>query len=282
MALGRDVRLALIDRDDTTMSITTQAQLLGISRSSVYYQPIMSDTDKAAMDAIDMIYTECPFYGSRKIKVILEQTYGLCLCRDHVRRLMRIMGLEAIYPKKNTSWPNIQHPVYPYLLKNLTIIRPNHVWGVDITYIRLKHGFCYLVAFIDWYSRYVIAWEVSPTMDIEFCLRAQEKALAVATPEISNSDQGSHFTSDQFIHPFKERNVEISMDGRGRCLDNIFTERLWRTVKYENVFIHNYETVKDARAGLNIYFPWYNTERIHQSLNYRTPKSVYFQKQTAH
>lgn len=269
------MRRGLIGFEDAEMSIGKQATLLGISRSSLYYQPIVSDTDKAAMDAIDMIYTECPFYGSRRMKKELERTYGLCLCRDHVRRLMQVMSIEAIYPKKNTSWPNLANSVYPYLLKNLPIVRPNQVWGTDITYIRLKHGFCYLVAFIDWYSRYVISWELSSTMDIEFCLRAQEKALSIATPEISNSDQGSHFTSEQFITPFKERNVQISMDGKGRCLDNIFTERLWRTVKYENIFIHDYETVRDARTGLGIYFPFYNTGRIHQSLNYQTPASIY-------
>lgn len=170
--------------------------------------------------------------------------------------------------------------MYPYLLRNVPIVRPNQVWGTDITYIRLKHGFAYLIAFLDWYSRYVISWELSPTLEIDFCLRAQKNALSVATPEISNSDQGSHFTSEQFINPFKEKNVQISMDGRGRCMDNIFTERLWRTVKYEDVYTHDYETMKDARTGLQKYFTFYNTDRVHQSLNYATPENVYFQKQT--
>lgn len=278
--MDREARIGFIDRSDATMSITAQAALLGVSRSSLYYAPIVSDMDKAAMDALDMIYTDCPFYGSRRMKWELERTYGLCLCRDHIRRLMRVMGIEALYPKKNTSQPNSASPVYPYILRNIPIVRPNQVWGTDITYIRLKHGFCYLVAFIDWYSRYVIAWELSPTLEIDFCLRAQAKALIIATPEISNSDQGSHFTSEQFLNPFKERNVQISMDGRGRCLDNIFTERLWRTVKYEDVYLHDYETMKDVRTGLHTYFTFYNTNRIHQSLNYQTPATVYFQKQT--
>lgn len=261
------------------MSITAQAMLLGISRSSLYYEPVVNEEDVAAMHAMDAIYTEMPIYGSRRMKAELKRTYGLSLCRDHIRRLMRLMGLEALYPKKNTSQPNIRHPVYPYLLRNVPIVRPNQVWGTDITYIRLKHGFAYLIAFLDWYSRYVISWELSPTLEIDFCLRAQQNALSVATPEISNSDQGSHFTSAQFINPFKEKNVQISMDGRGRCMDNIFTERLWRTVKYEDVYTHDYETMKDARAGLQKYFTFYNTDRVHQSLNYETPENVYFQKQ---
>lgn len=188
------------------------------------------------------------------------------------------MGIEAIYPKSkpNTSQPNEQHRKYPYLLKRLPIIRPNQVWGTDITYLKLENGWAYLVAFIDWFSRYVISWEVSPTLEIPFCLTALERALKTAVPEISNSDQGSHFTSEQFLNPLLRRQVKISMDGRGRCLDNIFTERLWRTVKYENVFLKSYRTMSDATAGLTDYFQFYNMKRPHQSLDYATPASIYF------
>lgn len=230
------------------------------------------------MTLIDKIFTDYPFYGSRRIRYELGQTHHIWIARDHIRRLLRIMGIEAIYPKSkpNTSQPNEQHRKYPYLLKGLPIIRPNQVWGTDITYLKLENGWAYLVAFIDWFSRYVISWEVSPTLEIPFCLTALERALKIAVPEISNSDQGSHFTSEQFLNPLLRRQVKISMDGRGRCLDNIFTERLWRTVKYENVFLKSYRTTSDATAGLSDYFQFYNTKRPHQSLGYQTPASIYF------
>lgn len=230
------------------------------------------------MGLIDKIYTDYPFYGSRRIRHELDQTYQILVARDHVRRLFHIMGIEAIYPKSkpNTSQPNEQHRKYPYLLKALPIIRPNQVWGTDITYVKLETGWCYLIAFIDWFSRYVISWELSPTLEIPFCLSALGRALKIATPEISNSDQGSHFTSEQFIQPLLDRNVRVSMDGRGRCMDNIFTERLWRTVKYENVYLKSYRTVGEANTGLAEYFQFYNTKRPHQALNYRTPATTYF------
>jgi len=230
------------------------------------------------MGYIDKIFTDCPFYGSRRIRYELGQTYQKLVARDHVRRLLRIMGIEAIYPKSkpNTSQSDEQHCKYPYLLKDLPIIRPNQVWGTDITYIKLENGWCYLIAFIDWFSRYVISWEVSSTLEIPFCLSALSRALQTAVPEISNSDQGSHFTSEQFIQPLLNQNVKISMDGRGRCMDNIFTERLWRTVKYENVFLKSYRTVDEATTGLDGYFHFYNMKRPHQSLNYQTPIAVYF------
>ena len=188
------------------------------------------------------------------------------------------MGIEAIYPKAkpHTSLASKQYRTYPYLLKGLSIRRPNHVWGADITYIKLETGWCYLVAFIDWFSRYIISFELSPTLEIPFCLSALERALKIAVPEISNTDQGSHFTSEQFLKLLLNKNVTISMDGRGRCMDNIFTERLWRTVKYENVFLKSYRTINDATVGLKDYFQFYNTKRPHQSLDYRTPTAVYF------
>jgi putative transposase len=243
----------------------------------VYYQPTVDAKDIRIMSLIDKIFTDYPFYGSRRIRYELEQTYKIVIARDHVRRLLRIMGIETIYPKTkpNTSRANAQHQKYPYLLNNLSIIRPNQVWGTDITYIKLERGWAYLVAFIDWFSRYAISWEVSSTLEIGFCLTALERALSIATPEISNSDQGSHFTSDQFLQPLLNNHVRISMDGRGRCMDNIFTERLWRTVKYENVFLKSYRTISEATIGLNDYFQFYNTRRPHQSLDCQTPETVY-------
>ena len=271
-------KISFLDRKLPLLSLTRQCELLDISRASVYYQPIVDEQDIILMGYIDKIFTNYPFYGSRRIRYELSQTYQKLIARDHVRRLLRIMGIEAVYPKfkPNTSQANEQHRKYPYLLKGLTIIRPNQVWGTDITYIKLETGWCYLIAFIDWFSRYVISWEVSPTLEIPFCLIALDRALKTAVPEINNSDQGSHFTSEQFIQPLLNKNVKISMDGRGRCMDNIFTERLWRTVKYENVFLKSYRTIGEANLGLTEYFQFYNTKRPHQSLDYQTPTAVYF------
>lgn len=270
-------KVTLLEQDHT-VSLTRQCELLGISRASAYYQPMVNEQDIILMGLIDKIYTKFPFYGSRRIRYELMTAHHTTIARDHIRRLFQLMGIEAIYPKSkpNTSHPNHQHRKYPYLLKGLPVIRPNQVWGTDITYVKLETGWCYLIAFIDWFSRYVISWELSPTLEIPFCLSALDRALNIATPEISNSDQGSHFTSEQFIQPLLDRNVKVSMDGRGRCMDNIFTERLWRTVKYENVYLKSYRTVGEANAGLTEYFQFYNTKRPHQALNYRTPTAVYF------
>lgn len=228
------------------------------------------------MHALDALYTQHPFYGSRRMRYALRSEYGVTLGRDHVRRLMAQMGLEAIYPKKNTSIPAPRHQIYPYLLKNLPIVRPNQVWGTDITYIRLNHGFCYLMALLDWFSRYVVSWEVSSTMEREFCLTALRSGMDRVLPEIHNSDQGSQFTSEEYTAILADHNIAISMDGRGRCMDNIFTERLWRTVKYEDVYLQHYQTINEARAGLTDYFAFYNNKRPHQSLAYKTPAQVYF------
>jgi len=229
------------------------------------------------MSHIDKIFTDYPFYGSRRIKHELQKAYEIIIARNHVQRLLRLMGIEAIYPKAkpNTSLANIQHQKYPYLLKGLPIVRPNQVWGTDITYVKLETGWAYLVAFIDWHSRYVVSWELSPTLEIGFCMTARDRALQIAIPEISNSDQGSHFTSEQFLAPLIAKHVQISMDGRGRCMDNIFTERLWRTVKYENIFLKSYRTFAEAQTGLTEYFIFYNHKRPHQSLEYRTPAELY-------
>ena len=227
------------------------------------------------MRAIDIEFTGHPFYGSRRMKVVLARDHQIDMCREHVIRLMRLMGLETLYPKQNTSKPNHLHRVYPYLLNKLAAEYPDHIWGTDITYIRLAHGFCYLVAIIDWYSRYVVHWELSPTLEIPFCLDNITRALVHGTPTIHNSDQGSHFTSPQYVDILKEKNVLISMDGRGRCMDNIFTERLWRSVKYECVYLHEFTTLAEAEIALSNYFIFYNTICPHQSLDYQTPESLY-------
>lgn len=254
---------------------------MGISRSSLYYLPVpVSAQDKKIMDLIDAIYTCFPFYGSRKIKEELNQTYLIPIGRGHTRTLMQTMGIEAIYPKKklNLSSKNNDNKIYPYLLRGLAITGPNQVWGCDITYVRLETGFAYLVAIIDWFSRYVLAWRLSNSLDIGFCLECLNEALSQGQPLIFNTDQGSHFTSPQFAGILESRQIQISMDGRGRCMDNIFTERLWRTVKQENIYLNSYQDVGQARRGLNEYFPLYNNLRRHQALDYRTPAQIHFQK----
>lgn len=268
----------LILPEHPNLSIVRQTQLLDISRSGFYYQPVpVSADDIRIMGLMDKIFTDCPFYGSRRILHDLREDYCENINRKRVIRLMREMGLQAIYPKKITTIPDQQHLKYPYLLKNLPIVRPNQVWGTDITYIRLLGGFCYLVALLDWFSRYVIAWTLAETLDIGFCIENLQRALELNIPEIHNSDQGSHFTSPQYTGILTGKEIQISMDGRGRCMDNIFTERLWRTVKYENVFIRDYRNPREARAGLAEYFEFYNNRRKHQSLDYRTPAQLYFQ-----
>ena len=272
--------MALIDRDQPKISIVRQADLLDISRSSIYYVPKVNEEDIRIMNHIDEIYTDRPFFGSRSIKWALEDDYGIFICRDRVRRLMRMVGIEAIYPKKkhNTSVPDESHKKYPYLLKDMKIIRPNHVWGTDITYVRLEEGWAYLAAILDWFSRFVVAWTLSPTLEAAFCIETLENALLIDIPYIHNSDQGVQYTSEDYTNILKDHEIKISMDGRGRCFDNIFTERLWRTVKYENVYLHSYGDIDEARTGLTEYFTFYNTRRRHQSLNLRTPADVYFDK----
>lgn len=229
------------------------------------------------MHALDEIYTKRPFYGSRRMRIALANDYGISCCRERVRHLMRAMGIEALYPKAHprTSDGNPAHRIYPYLLSNIAASYPNHIWGTDITYIRLNGGFCYLVAIIDWYSRYVIAWELASTLEIEFCLANVRRAMEIAHPAIHNSDQGSHFTNPRYTDILAAGGVQISMDGRGRCMDNIFTERLWRTVKYEEVYLKSYAGFADAKQNLAEYFSFYNDERPHSSLDDRTPREVY-------
>ena len=271
-------RLKLVDRENHDITLSRQAELLDISRSSLYYKAEVNERDLLIMNLIDEIYTGNPTYGKRTIARLISRDHKIPVGKKHVRTLMIKMGITAIYPKKkrDLSQPDKQHKIYPYLLRGLAIIRPNQVWSTDITYIKLEHGFCYLAAIIDWHSRYVIAWELSNTLDIDFCLRVQGRAYALAIPEIFNSDQGSHFTSPKFTAASIERGVKISMDGRGRCLDNIFIERLWRTVKQQDIYIRHYESVAECRTGLAEFFNSYNAYRPHQSLNYLTPAEVYF------
>lgn len=276
----------LVNPNNPSLSVSRQAELLGLSRRSYYYQPIVNEAGiarlKLHLDAIDEIYTDYPFYGTRRMQAELEQEYGICIGRERIRNLMKRLGLEAIYPKPNTSKPAPGHVIYPYLLRGLTASYPNHIWGTDITYIRTSEGFVYLVAFIDWYSRYVAAWQLADSLENSFVLAALNEGLCFVNdcgldiPNICNSDQGSHFTSGAYIGLLEQSGIQISMDGRGRCMDNIFTERLWRSVKYENVFLSSYQNIQEAQTGLQAYFRFYNHKRKHQALDYQTPASVYF------
>lgn len=265
----------IIDKDNQALPIRRQAELLTLSRSSFYYVPKHDPEELKHLAALDRLYTEHPFLGSRRLRLALADEYQILLGRDHVRRLMRLLGIEAIYPKKKTTIPAPGHKIYPYLLRNLPITRPNQVWSTDITYLPLEQGFCYLTVILDWFSRYVLAWELSESMETEFCLRALKSALGIAISEIHNSDQGSQFTSQEYTDLLTANRIQISMDGRGRCLDNIFTERLWRTVKYEDIYLKHYRTIEETYEGLQNYFPYYNEKRRHQSLRYKTPLEIY-------
>jgi len=264
-----------VEQGADTLPLGTQAALLSLSRRSLYYQPVPpSPAEVAIKHRIDQLYTAHPFYGSRKVVVLLEPEFG-AINRKRVQRYMREMGIAGIAPGPNLSKRLAEHRVYPYLLRNLTAQRPNHIWGCDITYIRLRHGWLYLVAIIDWFSRYVVSWGLDETLELAFVLDAIAQARSGATPEIWNTDQGSHFTSPQVTEPLAAAGVQISMDGKGRALDNIFTERLWRSVKYEEVYLADYASPREARHGLARYFAFYNTERPHQALAYRRPVDVY-------
>jgi putative transposase len=268
--------MAMIERGQAELSLTEQATLLTLSRASLYYIPRPPAAQEIeAKHRIDAIYTQFPFYGSRRIAVTLRNE-GRVIGRNTVAAYMREMGIEAIYPKPNLSAPNLENRIYPYLLRGLKAACPDHIWGIDITYIRLQGGWMYLVAVLDWHSRYIVSWELDQTLEMPFVLTCVDNALSGAVPAIFNSDQGSHFTSPQYIERLLAKQVAVSMDGRGRALDNIFTERLWRTVKYEEVYLHDYQTPREARQHLSRYLRFYNEERPHQSLGYKTPASVYF------
>jgi putative transposase len=274
-SFSTEEKRALIEPEHQELSIAQQCKLLGLPRSSYYYEPKgESEENQLLMRLLDEQYTRTPFYGSRKMAWWLG-TQGYDVERKRVRRLMQLMGLETIYPKPRLSLPGPTEQRYPYLLRGVTIERCNQVWSCDITYIRLQRGFIYLIAVIDWFSRYVLSWETSITLDTNFCLEALDRALGVATPEIFNSDQGVQFTSYEFTNRLRTADIRISWDGRGRALDNIFVERLWRSVKYEEVYIKDYQSVHEAVRNLRDYFTFYNQERFHQALDYQTPAQVY-------
>jgi putative transposase len=274
--LSVDTKRQLIEVDHPQLSVRRQCALLGLPRSSLYYQPCeRSDETLHLMRLLDAQYTATPFYGIRRMTAWLR-TQGYGVNHKRVAHLMRQMGIAAIYAKPKLSQATVGHTIYPYLLRGVKVTRVNHVWSTDITYIRLHQGFVYLVAVIDWFSRYVLSWALSVTLDGQFCREALTQALHHGgRPDIFNTDQGVQFTSSDFTSLLTHAGIQISMDGRGRALDNVFVERLWRTVKYEEVYLKDYTTVREARQGLDQYFTFYNHERLHQALGYRTPAAVY-------
>ena len=264
-----------MDRADAVLSVSRQCELLELSRSSYYYEPATESAENLAlMVLLDQEYTAHPFQGSRRMTTWLHGQ-GYPVNRKRVQRLLRLMGLEAVYPKPRLSVAGAGHKVYPYLLRGVTIERVDQVWSTDITYIPLRHGFMYLTAVMDWHSRYVLSWRLSNTLDVAFCLEALEEALRRGCPEVFNTDQGVQFTSSSFTSRLEAAGAKVSMDGRGRWLDNVFVERLWRTVKYEEIYLWRHETVPALHSGLERYFGYYNGERRHQSLENQTPAEVY-------
>ncbi len=277
LTLSTKEKRSLIDWDHPRLSMTRQCELLSVSKGGLYYAPVKMDPyNLMLMDLIDRQYLKTPFYGSRKMVIYLGSERHF-VNRKRVQRLMRLMDIQAIYPKRNLSKKRQDHKIYPYLLKEVKIDRPNFVWSTDITYVPVSQGFLYLVAIIDWYSRYVLSWRLSNTLDVTFCIEALEEALDKGCPAIFNTDQGSQFTSKEFTEMLLNREIRISMDGSGRVFDNIFIERLWRTVKYEEIYLKGYESCADAKEGLGYYFPFYNNERYHQSLGYKTPQAAIIQ-----
>jgi putative transposase len=282
LALTSEAKRTMVEHDNQAISVARQCRLLGLARSSLYYRP-RRDPEREAfeqevLNAIDALYTARPHLGRYGMTDGLAQEYGIEVNPKRVRRLMKVLGLEAVYPRprKNTSQASQEHSKYPYLLRNLEIDRPDQVWAADITYIRLHRGFAYLVAVMDWFSRYVLSWELSNTLDAGFCVEALKAALWTGRrPEIFNTDQGSQFTSEAFTGVLTGEGIAISMDGAGRAFDNIMVERLWRTVKYEDVYLRDYQTPAEARLGLGRYFAYYDHRRRHRSLGRRTPASVY-------
>ena len=277
---GLDALRCLVDAESRELSISRQCELLGLPRSS-YYHELVPETalNLSLMDLIDRQYMETPFYGSRRMTWVLNQA-GHAVNRKRVSRLMGMLDLEAIYPKPRLSLADPEHRKYPYLLRGLQVDRPNQVWASDITYVRLSGGYLYLVAIIDWHSRYVVSWRLSNSLETSFCVEALDEALSRGRPEIFNTDQGVQFTSRRFQERLQHHSVRISMDGKGRALDNVFIERLWRTVKYEHLYPHGYDTVQALQVGLRAYLKFYNTERPHQGMEYCTPESVYSGEET--
>lgn len=279
MNLSAQEKRMLVEKNHPQLSVVDQCLLLGLARSNYYHEPLSENClNIQLMHRLDELYTNYPFFGIRKMTEVLRRE-GYLINPKRIHRLMRQMGLQAIYQKPNLSKKNPEHRIYPYLLRGLSITHPNQVWSSDITYIRLQGGFVYLVAVIDWYSRYVLSWELSNSLDKKFCLIALERALRQSTPSIFNTDQGSQFTSEDFTGKLIENKILVSMDGRGRYLDNIFVERLWRTVKYEDIYLKGYSTMSETYQGLSNYFSFYNNGRLHQSLDYRTPAEIYYDTQ---
>jgi putative transposase len=278
--LNTSTRRTLVETDNSELSITRQCALLGISRSSYYYQPTVVDpSDLVIMRAIDELHLDYPFYGYRRMTVnlqdCLEGAY-LPINSKKVRRLMQIMGISAIYPKENLSKRNLAHKIYPYLLRNVPITHTRKVYSTDITYVPMAKGFMYLTAVIDWYSRYILSWRLSNTLTTDFCIEAVQEAFdKFGKPEIFNTDQGSQYTSNDFIELLKTSEVRISMDGKGRALDNIFIERFWRSIKREHIYLYAHENGSELYKGLSQYFDYYNNRRKHQALNYKTPNQVF-------
>jgi putative transposase len=271
-----EAKRAMIEPNHPDINLRRQCQLIGLHRSTYYYEPAgESELNLRLMRLIDEQYLKTPFYGWPKMTEQLKRQ-GYAINHKRVQRLMQLMGLQAIYPRPKTTVVGQGHKIYPYLLRGLEITRPNMVWSADITYVPMRHGFMYLVAIIDWFSRYVLAWELSNTLDSWFCLEALQRALILGRPDIFNTDQGVQFTALEFTRCLAAADIQISMDGRGRALDNVFVERLWRSVKYEDIYLKDYATVPALDAGLDAYFQFYNNERLHQSLDYRTPAEVHF------
>ncbi len=269
-------RRSLIDSSESEISIRRQCELLGLTRSTFYYTPAKeSALNLELMRLIDEQYLRAPFYGWPRMTLHLQKI-GYAVNPKRVRRLMQKMGLQAVYPKRRTTIPDKEHRIYPYLLRGLEISRPNVVWCSDITYVPMNKGFMYLVAIMDWFSRYVVSWEISNSLDTHFCMRCLERALRSGAPEIFNTDQGSQFTSQLFTQALEGADVRVSMDGRGRAMDNVFIERLWRSVKYENIYIKEYSSGRELSIGLEEYFGFYNYERVHQGLDYCTPAEVHY------
>jgi putative transposase len=277
--MSRAEKRAMIRTDHPGLSVAQQCALIGLSRSTLYYQPVNDNaSDLALMELIDRQFLETPWYGSRRMTALLRRA-GHVVNRKRVRRLMGVMGLQVIWQKPNTSKPHPAHKVYPYLLRDLKIDRPNQVWATDITFIPMPRGFLYLVVIMDWFSRKALSWRLSNTMEAEFCVAALEEVMTrYGKPEIFNSDQGSQFTSAAFTDVLSAAGVKISMDGKGRCIDNVFVERLWRSLKYEDVYLRAYDTGSAARAGIGTWLAAYNSQRPHQGLAYQTPDEVYFRR----
>ena len=267
----------MITNTDSKLSVVKQCELLSVTRGKFYYVPVgFSDQDLDILGKLDELYTENPTYGTRRMKAALKKRHGIMVGRHKIRKYMDTLNIAAIYPKRRLSLPDISHKTYPYLLRGVRITKVNQVWSTDITYIKLEHGFVYLTAVIDWYSRCVLSWRLSTSLDRSFCIEAVKEALQkYGNPDIFNTDQGSQYTSDEFTGVLKEHNIKISMDGKGRALDNIFVERLWRTVKYEDIYLKGYDNVLQCKKGLKDFFEYYNGTREHQSLEDNCPMEIY-------